>query len=600
MNRSGLQDRSVVFGGIIVVISLIFIARLTHLQLISSDWSNYAGQLTEERETLDPMRGQFLDRNGELIVTNIASYDLLVTPRRAKDLDTVALGKLLGIEINELTKRLDKAAAYSRYVPSILEKQLSAMEYAKISKELMSFPGIQSRTRSIRSNVAGVAGHLLGEYREVDREDMKNDAFYRLGDYKGKSGLESKFEKDLRGKTGARFHIVDVRNNVQETLHDLDTMPTPGKDVTLTIDLELQKYAEKLLNGKRGSVVAIEPETGEILAIVSSPFYSGNSLTGKRRGEVYDSLRLHSWKPLYNRALRGTYRPGSIFKMVQGLIALDEGVISTSTVIDCDRSIIGCHGPHSADDLTNAITHSCNPYFYEVMRRVVQRGRSENKLEDASIGISNWNIRIREFGFGTNLGGHIPGTRAGSVPNSEYYDGLYGKNHWGFSTIYSIAIGEGELLTTPLQIANLAAIISNRGYFIEPHPVRDIGGLGKPNGLDSLHEMSVPSRYFDPVVNAMQNVIEDPHGTGSRARVNGITICGKTGTVQNGDLEDHSVFMAFAPRENPQIALSVYVEYAGSGGDWAAPIAGLLIEKYLNDTIANVAREERVINFQYE
>ena len=600
MSRSGLQDRSVVFGAIVVVIAIIFIARLTHLQLISSDWSNYAGQLTEERETLDPMRGQFLDRNGELIVTNIASYDLLITPRKAKDLDTTALAVLLGLEIEELTRRLDKAAAYSRYVPSVLEKQLSAREYAKISKGLMKFPGIRSRTRSIRSNVAGVAGHLLGEYREVDRKDMKDDAFYHLGDYKGKSGLEAKFEKDLRGRTGARFHIVDVRNNVQQTLSELDTMPIPGEDVTLTIDLELQKYAEKLLRGKRGSVVAIEPETGEILAMVSSPFYSGNSLTGKRRGAVYDSLRRHSWKPLYNRALRGTYRPGSIFKMVQGLIALDEGVISTSTVIECNRSIIGCHGPHYADDLTNAITHSCNPYFYEVMRRVVQRGRSENKLEDASLGLTHWNTRIKEFGFGTNLGGHIPGTRAGSIPNSEYYDGIYGKNHWGYSTIFSISIGEGELLTTPLQIANLAAIIANRGYFLEPHPVRDVGGLGKPEGLDSIHYMSVPSLYFDPVVNAMQNVIEGQHGTGSRAKVEGITICGKTGTVQNGDLEDHSVFMAFAPRDNPEIALSVYVEHAGAGGAWAAPIAGLLIEKYLNDTITNVARQERIINFQHE
>ena len=312
MNNTGLKNRSLVFGGIVVIIALVFIARLGHIQLISSDWSNYAGRLTEEREALEPMRGKFLDRNGALIVSNIASYDLLITPRKAKTLDTAALGGVLGLEYEELKKRLDKAAAYSRYVPSMIVKQLNAREFAMISKQLMDFPGIKSKTRSVRSNVAGVAGHILGEYREVDRADIRGDVYYQLGDYKGKSGLESSFEQSLRGVPGARYHIVDVRNNVQKTLLELDTMPIPGKDITLTIDVELQRYAEKLLRGKRGSVVAIEPETGEILAVVSSPFYDGNSLTGTRRGSVYDSLNTHPWKPLYNRALRGTYRPGSI------------------------------------------------------------------------------------------------------------------------------------------------------------------------------------------------------------------------------------------------------------------------------------------------
>ena len=598
MSNHHLKNRSFVFGGLIIVISTIFISRLAHIQLVSSDWSNYAGRLTEERETLDPMRGQFLDRNGKLLVANIASYDLLFTPRRSKNLDTLKLANLLGLNLSELVKRLDKATAYSRYVPSVIEKQLTAIEFARISKQLMEYPEIKYKTQSIRSNIAGVAGHLIGEYREVDRDDLKNDKFYHLGDYKGKSGLEAKYEKPLRGEPGARYHIVDVRNNVRNTLDELDTMPHPGKDITLTIDVALQAYAEKLLNGKRGSVVAIEPETGEVLALVSSPFYDANSLTGKRRGLVYDSLRKHNWKPLYNRALRGTYRPGSIFKMVQGLVALDEEVISTKTIINCDRSIIGCHGPHTADDFSQAITHSCNPYFYEVMRRVVQRNRDENPLIDASIGLENWNKRIKEFGFGTTLGGHIPGTRAGSIPNSPYYDNIYGKNHWGFRTIRSIAIGEGELLTTPLQMANLAAIIANRGYFREPHPIRDVGGRGKPLGLDSMHEMSVDVKYFESVIDAMQNVIEDVHGTASRAKVEGITICGKTGTVENGELEDHSVFIAFAPRENPQIALSVYVEHAGAGGSWAAPIAGLLIEKYLTDSVKYTARENRIIEFQ--
>jgi penicillin-binding protein 2 len=601
MRSSDLKRRSIVFSGIIIVISLIFMARLTHLQLISSEWSNYAGRLTEDRERLDPIRGQFLDRNGELIVTNVASYDLLVTPSRTKNLDTLGLARLIRIDVEKLVIQLDKASQYSRHVSSIIVKQLNYREYARISKELFRYPGIKARTRSIRSNVAGVAGHLIGEYREADRSDLNADRFYGLGDYKGKSGLEARHEMQLRGTPGARYHIVDVRNNVQQTMNELDTMPISGIDITLTLDLKLQRLAEQLLKGKRGSVVAIEPSTGEVLAIVSAPFYNADDLTGSKRGMVYDSLRLHPHKPLYNRAVRGTYRPGSIFKMMQGLIALDEGVIFPHTVIECDRSIIRCHGSHTADNLTQAITHSCNPYFREVMRRVVQRGVDENLLTDASIGLENWSKRIAEFGFGTNLGGNLPGTRKGAVPNSAYYDSIYGKNHWGYSTIYSISIGEGELLTTPLQMANLACIIANKGEYHEPHAIRDVGGRGKPEGEDDVVVTSVDPVHFEPVIDAMQLVIEDDGGTGRRARVEGITICGKTGTVQNPNgLEDHSVFMAFAPRENPQIAISVYVEHAGHGGTWAAPIAGLLIEEYLTDTISNKWRLDRILNWTAE
>ncbi len=600
MINSNLKKRSLVFSGIIIVIACIFIGKLFHLQIISSEWSNYAGRLTEDRERLDPIRGQFLDRNGALLVTNIASYDLLITPRKAVNLDTAGLAKLIGWNFDKLVEEIDKASNYSRYVASVLIKQLNYKEYVKISTELHKYPGIKAKTRSIRSNIAGVAGHLIGEYREADKSDLNADKFYSLGDYKGKSGLEARYENELRGVPGARYHIVDVRNNKRETLTDLDTMPLSGSDITLTLDLKLQSFAEELMRGKRGSVVAIEPSTGEILAIVSSPFYDADALTGSRRGEVYDSLRTHPHKPLYNRALRGTYRPGSIFKMLQGLIALDEGVISPQTVIDCNREIIGCHGAHTSDNLTEAITHSCNPYFREVMRRVVVRGKNENQLIDASIGLDNWHRRIKDFGFGTDLGGNLSGTRKGQIPNSEYYDAIYGKQHWGYSTIYSISIGEGELLTTPLQMANLAAIIANHGTYREPHAVRDVGGRGKPEGEDDLLQTSIAPVFFEPIIEAMQLVVEDESGTARRARVEGVEIFGKTGTVQNPGAEDHSAFMAFAPRENPQIALSVYVEYSGHGGAWAAPIAGLLIEKYLNDTITYKDRLDRVLEFNLE
>ncbi len=600
MRNPDLKKRSLVFSVIVIIIACIFIAKLIHLQLVTSEWSNYAGSLTEDRERLDPIRGQFLDRNGELLVTNVASYDLLITPRNAVDLDTLALAELLGWDFDMLVKELDKASNYSRYVASVFVKQLNHKEYAQISKELYHFPGIKTRTRSIRSNVAGVAGHLIGEYREADKQDLASDKFYYLGDYKGKSGLEARYEGDLRGKPGARYHIVDVRNNKREVLADLDTMPISGSDITLTLDLELQRFAEKLMDGKNGSIVAIEPSSGEILAIVSSPYYDSDALTGTRRGQVYDSLRTHPNKPLYNRALRGTYRPGSIFKMIQGLIALDEGVIFTQTIIDCNREIIGCHGSHTADNLTQAITHSCNPYFREVMKRVVLRGENENKFIDASIGLDKWENRVKEFGFGTDLGGNLPGARKGFIPNSEYYNGIYGKTPWGYSTIYSISIGEGELLTTPLQMANLASIIANKGFYREPHAIRDVGGKGKPEGEDDLNFTSVDELHFEPIIDAMQLVIEDETGTARRAQVDGITICGKTGTVQNDNDLDHSVFIAFAPRENPQIALSVYVEHSGHGGTWSAPIAGLVIEKYLTDTIKNEYRLNRVLEFDLE
>ena len=600
MKSVDLKRRSLVFSGIIVLIAVIYTVRLFHIQLISSDWSNYAAMRTEDRVRLAPDRGLFLDRNGELIVSNIASYDLLYKAKDAKDLDTTAFAQLLGWEEKKLVKQLEKAAKYSKSKPSVIVKQLNYLEYMNISKELYKYPGISSKTRSIRSNVAGVAGHLIGEYRETDRSDLESDRFYKLGDYKGKSGLEAKYENDLRGEHGARFHIVDVISNKKEIIEELDTMPKPGNDVTLTIDLELQLFAEKLMKGKRGSVVAIEPSTGEILAIVSSPFYNADDLTGSRRGVVYDSLRTHPHKPLHNRSVRGTYRPGSIFKMVQGLIALDEGVIKPHSIIECNREIIGCHGAHTADNLTQAITHSCNPYFREVMKRVVLQGENPNPLADAAIGLDKWSDRIKEFGFGTNLGGHLPGSRKGSVPSSEYYDGVYGKTHWGYSTIYSISIGEGELLTTPLQMANLACIIANRGTYVEPHAVRDIGGMGKPENTDVTHSTSIDSHYFEPVIDAMQKVIEDETGTARRARVEGLTICGKTGTVQNTGKEDHSAFMAFAPRETPQIAISVYVEYSGHGGTWAAPIAGLLIEKYLTGEVSDDHRLDRILEFDLE
>ncbi len=593
------RNRQWIFGGIIVFMVVVFVSRLGQIQLADPTWSEYAGRLTEERESTDAARGLMLDRNGELLVANIASYDLLITPRTAVQggLDTAALSALLNLPRPELDKRLDKARAYSRYRASVLVRSLSGDEYARIAGDIWRYPGLRARRRSVRSNLTGTAGHLIGEYREADAEDLKADDWYRLGDFKGKSGLEAVFEADLRGRKGVKHHIVDVRNDVRRSVQSgqLDTAAVPGSDITLTIDAALQQYAEQLMGGKRGSVVAIEPETGEVLAMVSAPTFDPDLLTGTGRGAVYDSLAHHPGKPLFNRALRATYRPGSIFKMVQGLIALDEGIIARSTRIPCNRNIINCHGAHSFDNLSEAIMHSCNPYFHEVMKRFVERQEVSSRFEDAAIGLGRWTERIKGFGFGTDLGGHLPGTRAGLVPDTTYYDGVYGHRSWAYSTIYSISIGEGELLVTPLQIANVAAIIANRGWYRTPHAVRDVGGRGKPEGLDDIVETGIDPALFQPVIEAMQTVVEQPGGTARRARVPGLEICGKTGTVQDDPRLEHSVFMAFAPKDNPQIAISVYVENAGAGGRWAAPIASLLIERYLNDTLHNPEREARIL-----
>jgi penicillin-binding protein 2 len=599
LNRTELAGRQRIVGAIVLAVGLVFVFRLFQMQVTTDEWKNRAERLTEEQEVLHPSRGLCLDRHGELLVTNAPSYDLMVVPRYMAEVDTSALASLLGLEREELDARLSKARRYSRYKASPLLRQLNAEEYAKLSPELWRYPGLSIRTKPVRQNVHGIASQIVGEYREVDREDMNRDSRYRLGDYKGKSGIESQFELELRGTPGIRHHLVDVRNNVRNTLTELDSLPVSGDDVTLTLDLELQEYAEALMRGKRGAVVAIEPATGEILAFVSAPSYDGNLLTGTSRGAAYDSLSKHPWKPLYNRAVRGTYRPGSIFKMVQGLIAMQEGIISERTHIVCNRDIIGCHGAHTQDDLRRAIVHSCNPYFYDVMRRGVSRHPDLDKFDNARLGLGWWTERVKDFGLGTTLGGHIPGIRPGLVPDTTYYDNIYGKRHWTYRTIYSISIGEGELLATPLHMANLAAIMANRGWYMEPHLVRDIGGKGKPEELMQRHDVGVDAEHFEPVLDAMQMVIEDRTGTGRKAFTRGITTCGKTGTVQNRNKADHSVFMALAPRENPRIALSVYVENAGAGGDWAAPIAGLLVEKYIRGEVASREREARILGATY-
>lgn len=602
-----LRERQWIIGGIFLLITVIFWGRLAQMQLFSSEWKAYAARLTEESETLEAARGLLLDRHGRIMVNNQAGYDIWFTPRQcanAGGLDTLELAALLEMSAIELAKEFERAEAYATYRPSIVRKQLSVASYARVAGELWRFPGIQARRRSIRTNPTGLASHLIGEYREVDRNDLEADQGYRSGDYKGKSGLELQWEAVLRGHRGIRHHIVDIRNDYRAPAQSgqLDTMPVPGENLNLTLDLDLQAYGEALMANKRGAIVAIEPATGEILAMISAPSYATNLLTGRERGANYDSLLNHPSKPLFNRTLRATYRPGSIFKMVQGLLALDAGVIAQSSRIPCDRNVIGCHGGHSFDNLEEAVVHSCNPYFHEVMRRMIQGGSSGSVFQVAHENLGTWATSIRRFGFGTDLGGNFPSLRNGTVPDSTDYDRMYGRMRWAYSTIYSIAIGEGELLTTPLHMANLAAILANRGHYIAPHVVRNPtdASVNSNAAISNLErfETGIDPIHFDAIVRAMHAVVTSEEGTGRRARVPNVEVCGKTGTVQT-PRGNHSVFIAFAPKDDPKIALSVYVENAGSGGEWAAPIASLLMESYLNDSVSQVDKELRILQATY-
>ncbi|MFQ3326024.1 MAG: penicillin-binding protein 2, partial [Salibacteraceae bacterium] len=380
-----------------------------------------------------------------------------------------------------------------------------------------------------------------------------------------------------------------------------DSLPIAGKNLICSIDRDLQAFGELLMQGKRGSIVAIEPSTGEILAMISAPSYDPNLLVGRPRSKNYQMLQQNdSLNPLFNRTINAMYRPGSIFKIVQALVALDEGVITKDTRFHCNRGIIGCHGSHTYDELVGAIQHSCNPYFYQVYKRLIQRGDNTSVFKDANMGLQTWQERVKLFGFGVQLKTDLPGLKTGLVPTPEFYNKWYGENRWAFSTIYSNSIGEGELQVVPIQMANLAAIIANKGYYYQPHLIKSIGedSIKRPKFTQKF-DTEVDPKYFEPIVKAMFKVVNESGGTARRARMDSIIVCGKTGTVQNDPWPDHSVFMAFAPMENPKIAVAVYVEYSDYGGTWAAPISSLMIEQYLTGEIKRKDKQKRITNASF-
>lgn len=586
------DNRQYIVQTIMIFIGLIYIVKLFGIQVTDDSYRLAAEDNIMRPVTEYPYRGLIYDRTKQnLLVYNKPVFDLMVVPREAQIKDTLQFCNLLGITLEEFHKeeaRMKKEKGYSYYLPQTFYKMISVEQYATFQDKLVEYPGFFIQARTLRGYGTESLANALGYIGEISQPELERDTtkYYRRGDYVGISGLEKFYEKVLRGQPGVKYKMVNVRGIVKGAFKEgeYDVASEPGSNLYSTIDLDLQQYGEKLMKGKAGAVVALEPSTGEVLSIISNPSYDPALLSGRNFGENFLELTKDSLKPLFNRSIMSVYPPGSTFKPIQALIALQEGVIKPNEQIYCAGGLVGDHAPPGYYDVVKGIQKSSNNYFYIVFRRIINQGLSNNTFIDSRMGLEKWNEYLYKFGLGRPLGIDIPNENSGTIPTPQYYNRIYGENAWKWSTINSVSIGQGEVLTSPLQMANYAAIIANRGYYYTPHLVKEVDTLGAPLekyqirrhcGIDSIH--------FPPVVDAMEAVVNS--GTGIRARMDGIAVCGKTGTSQNPHGEDHSVFVAFAPKDNPKIAIAVYVQNAGQGARAAASVAGLMIEKYLTGEI---------------
>jgi penicillin-binding protein 2 len=595
-------SRKYIIGGIFSLIFLIYVMRLFFLQVVDQTSKLSASNNVLRYVTQYPSRGLIYDRKGTLLVYNEAAYDLMVIPNQVEPFDTMQLCSMLKLTKEQIINRLQKAKSYSQYKPTVFEKQLSAETYAPLQEKLYQFKGFFTQTRTLRKYPDITAAHVMGYVGEVDEKKAENDTYYNAGDYLGISGVEKSYEEVLRGKKGVEIFMVDVHNRIkgQYKKGKFDTAAVHGGNITLTIDNELQKYGERLFKNKIGSIVAIEPETGEILAMISAPSFNPELLVGRERSANYLALQNDTLKPLFDRALMARYPPGSTFKTINALIGLQEGIIKPSSTFPCHNGyaagnfFMGCHTHKSGLDLVQSIQHSCNAYYANVYRLMLDNskyGGIENSFE-------LWRNYVTSFGFGKGLGVDLPHEVNGYVPTISYYNRYYGEGRLKSLYIVSNSIGQGELLMTPIQIANLAAIISNKGYYFTPHVIKDLPTEYKDKKLPYLVKRyaDIDSIYYDYIIEGMYKAVNGlDGGTAGMARMSTIEICGKTGTAQNPHGENHSIFIAFAPKDNPKIAISVYVENAGYGSTWAAPIASLMIEKYLTDTITRSWYENRIL-----
>ncbi len=588
--RDKYQDRKYIIYAFFIGVGIVLIIRLIFLQLLSDEYRFMAENNTLRNITVHPPRGLIYDRNGNLLVYNDNVYDLMVIPNRAKGADTMEICSILGIDKAGYIKRMQKAKKISRYKASVFEKQISKQTKAYLHEKLYRNPGFYFVPRTLRKYPKPIAAHLLGYIGEVNQKTIDRDSFYAAGDYIGISGIEKTYEPVLRGKKGVQKLMVDNFNRVKGSFYDgkYDIPAVSGHDITLGLDMVLQEYGELLMQNKKGGIVAIEPSTGQILALVSSPTYDPNMLVGRIRSKNYSLLLHDSLKPLLNRALISAYPPGSTFKLINALIGLQEGVLFPGTKYACHGGFhfggltVGCHNHASPLDLEQSIQHSCNAYYCNVYRSIVENKRYGSAEE----GFRKWRGYVINMGFGRKFPTDLPYEKSGNIPTPEYYDRYYGKGHWNAITTISLAIGQGEILATPLQLANQAAFIANRGYYYIPHIIRNIEGVDTISSrFIQKQYVGIDRKYFKVVIDGMAGVTL-PGGTARLAHLDSIEVCGKTGTAQNPHGENHSVFIAFAPRNNPKIAIAVFVENSGYGGSWAAPIASLMIEKYINGHIA--------------
>lgn len=596
----GTENRKYIIILIFIFVGIVLILRLLFMQVIDDKWHKRAAEITEDKITVYPTRGIVYDRHGKKLIANQTYYDINVIPGRVpEDIDSVLFCKIFGISMETYTKKMNAAKAHSYRKPSVIIKAIEAEDFAKVAPYINDFEGFFEQTRTLRTYPQSTAAHVLGYMNEVSKADIEEQPYYKSGDYIGRLGIEQFYEKTLRGKRGIKYYLKDAIGIETGSYQGgkYDTAAIQGDDITITIDAELQAYGEKLMENKIGSIVAIEPSTGEVLALVSSPSYNPNLLVGRKLGSNYLKLEKDSLEPLFNNALNAKYPPGSTFKVFQALIALQEGVITENQTFPCNKDLVGCHNHPTATSVDQAIKFSCNPYFYYTMGRVVQQGKRKSIFADSRIGIQIWAEYMHRFGLGEKLDLDLKGQSAGLIPDSVFYNKMYPPEQglWAYSTIYSNSIGQGEVEVTPIQMANLAAILANRGYYITPHFIKAIEGGEIPEKYKLKHQTNIDTAYYNLAVEGMRKVVEEPGGTARRARTEGITVCGKTGTAQNHFGEDHSIFMAFAPMDNPKIAISVYIENAGFGGTWAAPIASLMIEKYIKGEITDKKKEQRIL-----
>jgi penicillin-binding protein 2 len=594
------ENRTYIIGGFFGLVILIFIIRLFSIQVLDDSFKTSSENNVIRKQTDYPRRGLIYDRNNELIVYNEAAYDLMITPKQATKLDTGLICSLLKIDTLNLMNRIEKARKYSMYKASILMKQISVETYTKLQENMFLMPGFFVQTRTLRKYPFSTASHLLGYVGEVGQKTVKNKPYYKEGDYIGISGIEKAYEDKLRGDKGIKLLLKDVHNNIKGSFNNgkFDIKSKPGKNLQSSIDIHLQNYGELLMKNKRGSIVALEPSTGEILCLVSSPNYDPNTLVGRKRSGNYLVLNEDTInKPLFNRATLAQYPPGSTFKLINALIGLQEKVIYSGSRFGCDEGYVygeekrkmKCHPHRTPLNLTESISNSCNAYFCNVYRAIIE------KYPNTYEGYEVWRNYVTSFGLGNWLNNDLPTGQKGFVPTQNFYDRIYGRNRWKSLTNLSLSIGQDALLTTPIQLANMTAAIANRGYYFTPHIVKSIDN----DSIDSrfikpLYTM-IDSSLFEIVIKGMQEVVEDEElGTSNIAKMENITVCGKTGTAQNPHGEDHSIFIGFAPKDNPKIALAVYVENGGWGSTWAVPIGSLMIEKYLNDTIERGGLEKKI------